>query len=45
VFSRRAGRLRDLAPGHELEGFLRTLAAIVDAQHAALDGLPEGPAA
>jgi len=42
VFSRRAGRLRDLAPGHELEGFLRTLAAIVDAQHGALDGLPPG---
>ena len=42
VFSRRAGRLRDLAPGHELEGFLRTIAAIVEAQHAALSGLPPG---
>ncbi len=42
VFARRAERLRELAPGHELEGFLRTIAAIVAAQHAALDNLPPG---
>ncbi len=42
VFSRRAARLETLAPGHELEGFLRLIAALVAAQHAALDGLPPG---
>ena len=31
VFARRAERLRALAPGHELEGFLRMLAALVAA--------------
>jgi FdhE protein len=42
VFSRRAERLNELAPGHELEGFLRMIAALVRAQHAALAGLPPG---
>ena len=42
MFSRRAERLRALSPGHELEGFLLTIAAIVDAQHAALRDLPSG---
>ena len=42
VFARRAERLRALAEGHELEGFLRTIAALVAAQQAALGGLPPG---
>jgi FdhE protein len=42
VFARRAERLRALAPGHELEGFLRMIAALVAAQHEALAGLPTG---
>ena len=42
VFSRRADRLKALAPGHELEGFLRMIAALVAAQQAALAGLPPG---
>jgi len=42
VFARRAERLRALAKGHELEGFLRMIAALVTAQHIALDGLPPG---
>jgi FdhE protein len=42
VFARRAERLRALAEGHELEGFLRVIAALVAAQHAALSGLPPG---
>lgn len=42
VFSRRAARLEVLAPGHELEGFLRLIAALVAAQHASLAGLPPG---
>ena len=42
VFARRAARLEALAPGHELEGFLRLIAALVTAQHAALNGLPPG---
>jgi len=42
VFAKRAERLAALAPGHELEGFLRMLAALVAAQHEALDGLPPG---
>jgi FdhE protein len=42
VFARRAERLRALAPGHELEGFLRMIAALVAAQHEALGGLPAG---
>ena len=31
-----------LANGHELEGFLRLIASVVAAQHAALSGLPPG---
>jgi FdhE protein len=42
VFSRRAARLRELSSGHELEAFLRLVAALVDAQNAALDKLPAG---
>jgi FdhE protein len=42
VLAKRAERLAALAPGHELEGFLRMLAALVAAQHEALDGLPPG---
>jgi len=39
---RRAARLRELAPGHELEAFLLMVAALVDAQQAALGQLPPG---
>lgn len=42
VFENRAARLRVLAPGHDLEGFLRLVAALVTAQHGALAGLPPG---
>lgn len=42
IFRRRADRLLALAPGHELEGFLRMIAALVTAQHEALSGLPSG---
>ena len=42
IFSRRAERLTALAPGHELEGFLRLIAALVAAQQVALAGLPPG---
>jgi len=42
VFARRAERLRVLSEGHELQGFLRAIAALVAAQHAALGGLPPG---
>jgi FdhE protein len=42
AFAKRAERLRALAPGHELEGFLRMIAALVSAQHAALAHLPPG---
>ena len=42
VFTRRAERLRALAAGHELEGFLLMIAALATAQHEALQGLPPG---
>ena len=42
IFARRAERLAALAEGHELEGFLRMIAALVTAQNAALGGLPPG---
>lgn len=42
VFVQRARRLEQLAAGHELEGFLRMVATLVSAQHAALAGLPPG---
>jgi FdhE protein len=42
VFARRAERLRFLANGHELAGFLGLIASIVATQHAALAGLPPG---
>lgn len=42
VFRHRADRLQALAPGHDLEGFLRLIAALVTAQHEALAGLPPG---
>jgi FdhE protein len=40
MFARRAERLRALAVGHELGGYLNFLASLADAQHAAQDGLP-----
>ncbi len=42
LFQTRAARLRELAPGHDLEGFLRLIAALVTAQHGALSKLPPG---
>src|SRR5260370_17121106 len=42
IFSRRAERLNALAPGHDLEGFLRLIAALVPAQQAPLALLPPG---
>ena len=42
IFSRRAERLKALAPGHELEAFLRVIAALVAAQHEALVGAAAG---
>ncbi|MFO1084412.1 MAG: formate dehydrogenase accessory protein FdhE [Reyranellaceae bacterium] len=42
AFARRSARLLELAPGHELEGFLRLIASLVAAQHAALADLPAG---
>lgn len=42
VFAKRAERLKALASGHELEGFLTMIAALVAAQHEALGGLPPG---
>ncbi|MBL6613746.1 MAG: formate dehydrogenase accessory protein FdhE [Reyranella sp.] len=42
VFAKRAERLRALAPGHELEGFLRMIAEVIAAQHEALADLPPG---
>ena len=42
VFQRRAARLQALAPDHDLEGFLRLIAALVEAQHKALADLPPG---
>jgi FdhE protein len=42
IFSCRAERLKALAPGHELEAFLRVIAALVAAQQEALVGLPPG---
>jgi len=42
VFRRRAERLGVLADGHELESFLRLIASVCLAQHAALAGLPPG---
>lgn len=40
VFGVRAARLRKLASGHELEGYLRLLAAIADAQGSIIPHLP-----
>lgn len=42
LFQTRAARLTALAPGHDLEGFLRLIAALVTAQHEALSDLPPG---
>jgi len=41
VFSRRAKRLRMLAPGHDLQAYLTFLADLTEMQAAILDGLPE----
>ena len=43
VFRQRSQRLGVLAEGHELHGFLRMIAAVMAAQHAVLEGLPDGP--
>lgn len=43
LFSRRAERLRLLANGHPLEGYLAFLALLADAQQAALNQLPSIP--
>lgn len=43
LFARRAERLRELSPGHSLEGYLRFLALIADCQQRALDRMPEHP--
>jgi len=42
VFRRRSQRLSVLAEGHELQSFLRMIAAVVAAQQGALDGLGDG---
>lgn len=42
VFGRRAERLKALAEGHELRGFLLMISAIVAAQESALSALPPG---
>ncbi|TAJ40471.1 MAG: formate dehydrogenase accessory protein FdhE [Reyranella sp.] len=42
VFGRRAERLKALAEGHELQGFLSMISAIVVAQESALRALPPG---
>lgn len=42
LFQVRAARLRALAPGHDLEGFLCLVAGLVTAQHDALSDLPPG---
>jgi FdhE protein len=43
VFSSRAARLRELAAGHAIGDYLRLMAVLVDAQHAALLGLAATP--
>ena len=40
VFRRRAERFASLAPGHQLDAYLRLLAEVTGAQHDILDGLP-----
>lgn len=40
VFAHRAARLRALAPGHAIAGYLELCAAIAEAQHAALADFP-----
>lgn len=40
VFATRAARFRELAAGHELDGYLRLLGAIADAQAAIVPNLP-----
>lgn len=42
LFARRAERLKALAAGHELEGFLLMISDLVGAQHAALEKLSPG---
>jgi FdhE protein len=42
IFGRRAARLKALAEGHELQGFLHMIGAIVAAQEVALRALPPG---
>jgi len=42
VFSARAARLRQLSEGHAVGDYLRLMAALADAQQAALDARPDG---
>lgn len=41
LFARRAARFAELAPGHQLEAYLRFLATVAGAQRDCLDGLPD----
>ena len=43
LFSRRANRFRQLAPGHPLESYFNFLALLADAQQEALNQFPEVP--
>ena len=43
VFAERAARLRQLAPGHALEPFMRFLTLLAEAQQSLLDGLAPLP--
>jgi FdhE protein len=43
VFGARARRLRALAPGHSMAGYLGFIASLADAQQAALDDMPPVP--
>jgi FdhE protein len=40
VFGERARRLRQLAPGHSMRGYLELIALIAEAQQSALDSMP-----
>jgi FdhE protein len=40
-FARQAGRFAELAPGHQLEAYLRFLGALAQAQHDCQDGLSD----
>src|SRR5215831_12487766 len=40
AFSLRAQRLRELAPGHSMQGYLELIARVADAQQHVLDDMP-----